>query len=147
VVPVAGGRRVERGQALQPRLVVLVQPGLVVVDEDRGGDVHGVAEDQALRYPTLAEGRLDLRGDVHEGHPRRQVKRQVLGDRLHGTRSWGRQVIVYRRAARPPARPEPRTTYNSVAIPDGEVPLVTGRPRGIIMSIEEIERRLAAARE
>src|SRR5262245_37901862 len=39
VVMVVVGIRVERGQPLQPHAEVVVQPPLVVVDEDAGGDV------------------------------------------------------------------------------------------------------------
>ena len=54
------GDGVERGQLLQPLLVVLVQPGLVVVDEDRRRDVHGVDQDQSLLNAALADDLLDL---------------------------------------------------------------------------------------
>ena len=30
------------GQLLQPDLVAVMQPGLIVIDEDAGGDVHGI---------------------------------------------------------------------------------------------------------
>src|SRR5262249_34886768 len=42
VVEVDVGGGVEGCQPLEPALVVLVQAGLVVVDEDRGRDVHGI---------------------------------------------------------------------------------------------------------
>ena len=48
------------GQALQPLLDVRVQPRLVVVHEDRGGDVHG--RDQ--HHPLLDAG--DNRDDLED---------------------------------------------------------------------------------
>ena len=59
-----------------------MQPRLVVVDEDAGRDVHGVAQ-QSPSDAALADDLLDLRRDVQEAHPRRQVERQVFGVRLH----------------------------------------------------------------
>jgi hypothetical protein len=41
VVVVLGGRRV-RGEFFEPDFVVVMEPGFVVVDENAGGDVHGV---------------------------------------------------------------------------------------------------------
>ena len=36
--------RFVRSQALQPLFIVVVQARFVIVDEDRGSDVHGVAQ-------------------------------------------------------------------------------------------------------
>ena len=44
-VVVVGAGRLVRRELFQPDFVVVMQPALVVVDEDRRGDVHGV--DQA----------------------------------------------------------------------------------------------------
>ena len=41
VVAIPGDRGVG-GQVFQPDLVVVMQPGLIVIDEDAGGDVHGI---------------------------------------------------------------------------------------------------------
>ena len=47
VVPVAGDRLVG-GQFIQPFLVIPVKPRLVVVDEHRGRDVHGIYQAHIL---------------------------------------------------------------------------------------------------
>ena len=47
VVGVSLGRGIEGGETFQPLLVILVETRLVIVDEDRGCDVHRVA------YPRL----------------------------------------------------------------------------------------------
>src|SRR5690606_3277155 len=44
------GAGVEGSQALEPALVVLVEAGFVVVDEDGGGDVHGVDETESVAH-------------------------------------------------------------------------------------------------
>src|SRR3954469_21667947 len=53
VVLVAVGARIERRKLLQPALVVLVQPRLVIVDEDAGGDVHGISSRLDLVHRSL----------------------------------------------------------------------------------------------
>jgi hypothetical protein len=50
--------RLVRGQLLQPAFVVLVQAGFVVVDEDGGGNVHGVGQ----RFATPTSYLLELSG-------------------------------------------------------------------------------------
>lgn len=47
------GSRVERDEVLQPTFVVGVKPGLVVVDENAGGDVHGVHQHQTVLHAAL----------------------------------------------------------------------------------------------
>src|SRR5262245_47080552 len=65
----------------------MVQSAFIVVDEDRSGDVHGVAKHQALYDAALADGFLDLRADVHERHLRGDVERQVVREALHANPS------------------------------------------------------------
>ncbi len=60
-----------------------MQAGLIVVDEHAGRDVHGIAEEQPLLNPALADDLLDLARDVDEIHPCRHVECQVFGVRLH----------------------------------------------------------------
>src|SRR5262245_12379812 len=59
VVAVALRAGVERRQLLEPALVVLVQAGLVVVDEDARRDVHGVDQAEALAHAALGHRTLD----------------------------------------------------------------------------------------
>ena len=69
---------VERREPLEPALVVLVQPALVVVDEDRRGDVHGVDQAQALPDAAFTQRRLHLRDVRPEAEgDRRQVRRHL----------------------------------------------------------------------
>jgi len=56
------------GEFFEPFFVVFVQAGLVVVDEDGGGDVHGVGQKQALLDAAFAEELFALGGDVYEAH-------------------------------------------------------------------------------
>ena len=60
-----------------------MQPRLIVVDEYRCRDVHGVDQHQALADAALVHGRGDLRRDVLERNAGRQVERQVFGVGFH----------------------------------------------------------------
>ncbi len=60
-----------------------MQARLVVVDEDRGRDVHGVAEHEALLDAALGNRLFDLRRDVHKTHPLGHVEGEVVGVGLH----------------------------------------------------------------
>src|SRR5690606_5822585 len=77
------GPRVERGELLEPALVVLVQPALVVVDEHRGGDVHGVDQAEPLPDAARRQRLFDQRRDVHERASSRDVEPQLLAPALH----------------------------------------------------------------
>jgi hypothetical protein len=46
-----------------------MQAGFIVVDKDAGGDVHGVAEDEALGDATFLEAMLNLRRDIDKFSP------------------------------------------------------------------------------
>jgi len=54
IVVVPLGRRIERGELLQPLFVVVVQSRFIIVDEDTGGNVHGVAQAQSFLDVALA---------------------------------------------------------------------------------------------
>src|SRR5579864_977169 len=83
VVAVALGAGIEGRELLEPALVVLLQSRFVVVDEDAGGDVHGVDQAEALGDAALRDRLLDLGGDVDEVHARLDVHGQVAGEALH----------------------------------------------------------------
>ena len=83
VVGVALGRFVERGQLLQPLFVIGVQARLIVVDEDRSCDVHGVDQAQALLDAAFADDGLDGWRDVLKRHSLGKTKRQILGVGFH----------------------------------------------------------------
>ncbi len=66
-VVLVGGHWFVGRDFLQPDIVVVVQAGLVVIDEDRRGDVHGIAEHQTVCYPAFVDALLHFRGDVDKG--------------------------------------------------------------------------------
>ena len=72
-----------RGQLFQPLFEVLMQAGLVVIDENGGGDVHGV--DQAETFPDAGfrQGGFDLGRDVKEGPAGGGAEGEFLAERLH----------------------------------------------------------------
>src|SRR5208283_715937 len=83
VVPVGLWRGIERRELFQPSLVVLVQPRFVVVYENRGGDVHGVAQQQTLLHAAPGHTFRQPGGDVHKSHPGRHIEGKVFRERLH----------------------------------------------------------------
>src|SRR5947209_4384941 len=68
------------GEALER---VLLDAGLVVVDPDAGGDVHGRDECHPLRDARVVDRRLDVFGDPDELAPAFRVERAVHGVRSH----------------------------------------------------------------
>src|SRR5580692_12124610 len=72
-----------RREPFEPRVVIGVQPPLVVVDEHRCGDVHGVDEREAFSNATLLQGGLDLRGDVEKRPAPWRLEPKFLAIRLH----------------------------------------------------------------
>ena len=82
VVMVLRGWLVRR-EFFQPDFVVVMEAGLVVVYENRCGDVHGVDQAQPLLHPALAHQPGDRPGDVHKSAPARHFKPQLFGKRFH----------------------------------------------------------------
>ena len=82
IVPVGAGRRVRR-QFFQPDVVIVMESALIVVDEDRRGDVHGVDQAKAFAHAALTDEFLDLRRDVDEPAPARNFKPEIFGERFH----------------------------------------------------------------
>ena len=68
VVPVLADGGVGH-QAFQPFGLIVVQPALIVVDEHRGGDVHGIDQRQSFPDAARPQGFLHLGRDVEEAHP------------------------------------------------------------------------------
>src|SRR5689334_15279795 len=79
VVPVVTRRR----EPIEPLDEVLLQPGLLVVHPDAGGDVHRGDEAHALRDLRARDDLRDALGDVHELPARARVEPEVLGVRAH----------------------------------------------------------------
>ena len=82
VVVVGAGRRVRR-EFFQPDLVVVMKAALVVVDEDRRGDVHGVDQTKPFLHAALMDEFLDLRRDVDESAAIRHFKPKMFSERFH----------------------------------------------------------------
>src|SRR4249920_1793095 len=74
-----------------------MQAGLVVVDKNRSGYVHGIDERKSLFYSALAKAILHLRRDVDEGNPRRRIKPELFAIAFHGFSSLIRLLsnIIY----------------------------------------------------
>ena len=66
VVAIRRRAGVVRRELLEPARVVLVQPRLIVVDEDRRRDVKRVDEAEPFLNAALRQGLLDVRRDVDE---------------------------------------------------------------------------------
>ena len=73
VMPILRNRFV-RGKLFQPNLVVAVQSWLVIIDEDGGGNVHGVDKEEAFRDLAFTQAFFNLLSDIDEGPPRRHLK-------------------------------------------------------------------------
>src|SRR6267142_925979 len=101
VVLVARRARIVGSKLLEPALVVLVKPRLVVVDEHARGDVHRVHEAEALSHAALPNGLFDFARDVHEIHTMRDVEGKRLPEMLHpadysGTRPPSTRTMLTR---------------------------------------------------
>jgi len=72
-----------RREPFEPGVVIGVQPSLVVADEHRCGDVHGVDEREAFTNAALLQGGLDLWGDVEKRPAPRRLELKFLAIRLH----------------------------------------------------------------
>ncbi len=78
IMSVSRGRCVWR-QFFQPNLIIMVKPALVIVDEDRSSDVHGVDEAKAFGHTAPANEFLDLRCDVDKPPSIRYLEPKMFG--------------------------------------------------------------------
>ncbi len=60
-----------------------MQAGLIVIDENGGGDVHGVHEADPLLDPGGGQRGLNSRGQVEKRPPGGGMKGEFLTERLH----------------------------------------------------------------
>ena len=90
IVPVSVCGRVRR-KFFQPDFVIVVEPTLIVVDEDGRGDVHGVDQAKAFAHPALANELFDLRRDVDEPAPAGDFKPEILRERFQSESSLSRE--------------------------------------------------------
>jgi hypothetical protein len=72
-----------RGELFQPGFVIVMQPAFIVVDEHRGGDVHGVDQNQAFAHAALPQAFLHLRGDIDQPAPGGDVEPEFFAVGFH----------------------------------------------------------------
>jgi hypothetical protein len=60
-----------------------MKTGFIIIDEDRGSDMHGIDESQSFFNPTLSQAFFNLRGDVDEGSPGWHLKPQLFPIAFH----------------------------------------------------------------
>ena len=63
-----------------------MEPGFIVVDEHRGGDVHGVDQAKAFGHAALVNEFLDLRCNVDEPASIRDFEPKMFSERFHSER-------------------------------------------------------------
>jgi len=81
VLVLARGR--VRGQFLQPLLIVVVQPPLVVVDEHAGRNVHRIYQHKSLLHAAFPYSLFHLAGDVDQFAALASVESKVFGVKFH----------------------------------------------------------------
>jgi len=100
IVAIGGGGGMGR-QLFEPEFVIVMQTGLVVVDEHRCGDVHGVNQTKALGNAAAPDKILNRLGDVDESSTAGDFEPEMLGQRLHsGYLQRGRQPATMAGCAR-----------------------------------------------
>ncbi len=72
-----------RRELLKPLVVIVMQPGLVIIDKDRRSDVHRIYQGQAFPDAALTDTGVDLGGYVNEGAASRSFKPQFFAVTLH----------------------------------------------------------------
>jgi hypothetical protein len=72
-----------RGKLLKPVLVVLVEPGFVIVDKDAGSDMHGVDKTEALSDATFFHCLSHIFRDVDEVNPCRDIEPKLFAKGFH----------------------------------------------------------------
>ncbi len=85
VVSILGYRLMGR-KTFEPFFEVAQEPPLVIVDEDRGRDVHGVHEHESLPHPALPHAVLDLARDIDEATARGDVEPEFFAEGFHSRR-------------------------------------------------------------
>jgi hypothetical protein len=75
--------RLLRCQLLKPPLEIRMQPGFIVVDKDRRGDVHGIHQAKSFADATFGQTLLDLGRYVGHGTPPWQFVPEFFSVHLH----------------------------------------------------------------
>src|SRR6266487_700465 len=71
-------RRFMRGEFLEPYFIVVEQAALVIVYEDRGGDMHGIHQAHPFLNAAFGDEGFDRLRDIHEPPPVRNLEPQIL---------------------------------------------------------------------
>ena len=59
-----------------------MKSGFIVINKDRGGDVHGIDETKAFGHAAPVNELLDLRRDVDEAAPGRHFEPKMFRERF-----------------------------------------------------------------
>src|SRR5713226_2451555 len=70
-------------QLFEPNAVVMMQTRLIVIDEYRGRNVHGVNKNEPFFDSALAQTLVHLRRNVDERHPCRCIEPKFFAIRFH----------------------------------------------------------------
>ncbi len=67
-----------RSKLFEPTLKVMMKPGFIIIDKDRRGDVHGIAQQKSLADTAFLQTLPDLCGNVDKAPPTGNIERQLL---------------------------------------------------------------------
>jgi hypothetical protein len=72
------GYRFMGGQFFQPLVIVMVQSGLIIVDKNRCGNMHGIHQDQSFRDPAVIDALLNIGRNIYKRPSGRYLKPQFF---------------------------------------------------------------------
>ncbi|MPM75272.1 hypothetical protein SDC9_122264 [bioreactor metagenome] len=72
-----------RRKFFQEAFEIPMETGFVIVDEDRGGDVHGIDQRQPFADAGFTERLFNLRRDIEKAAPGGQCHRQLSAETFH----------------------------------------------------------------
>jgi hypothetical protein len=70
-------------QFLQPNFQIMMQPRFIIVYEDAGRNMHGIAQQQPFLYTALSKGLLNLGSDVDKLSSSSGLKPQFFPKGFH----------------------------------------------------------------
>lgn len=82
------------GEPFQPFFIIVVQPAFIVVDEDGGGDVHGIDEAESLADAAFTQTLFHLRCDVCKTAAGREVEPEFFAVGFHGWNDAGTEFFL-----------------------------------------------------
>ncbi len=75
--------RLMGGKFFQPVLKIPMESPFIVINEDRGGDMHGIYEGETLLDTTFMETTIDVLGDVDKTHAFGGLKPKFFAEAFH----------------------------------------------------------------